>query len=89
MRYVRAICLSAAVALAYAVPASAQSFNTSWEGATHEMQKRGPTSDIHGPDWGGRIYVTPGRNAYRHYWPRHSYRYHRAPRPYYGMGYYR
>ncbi len=82
MRFIRLLSVSAAaLALTYAVPAAAQTFHQSWEGATHEMQKRGPGSTIHGPGWDGRILVTPGY-AYG-YGHRHFRRHH--PRPYYGM----
>ena len=85
MRNARMICLcAAAVMVASVLPAAAQwsSSSTSFEGASAEMQKRGPRSDMYGPDRGGRYVVTdPGyRPSYRYY-----RRAHRAP----VYGYYR
>lgn len=83
MRTTSAICLcTAALIAATAAPAVAQraSLNSSWEGATHEMQKRGPRSDLRGPTVGGQIIVTPGDNGYRQ-------RAWRSHRPYHGPAY--
>ena len=70
MRTTRAICLyTAALVVACAAPAAAQQYGTSsssWEGATHEMQKRGPRSDIYGPGSDGRIIVS-GSDGYLSY----------------------
>jgi hypothetical protein len=89
MHPVRTICLcTAALIAAYAVPAAAQpsTSTSSWEGATHEMQKRGPRSTIHGPSWDGRYLVTGGYGHYRSYRaPRH----YRQPVYGYAPGYYR
>jgi hypothetical protein len=87
MRKSVAICLAgAAIAAMSVAPASAQraTSNTSWEGASHEMQVRGPRSNIYGPDRGGRLHVTGTRGwGGRLAWgPRH-YRHHRHV---YGMG---
>jgi hypothetical protein len=73
------VTLVAALA-ALVTPALAQraTTNQSWEGATHEMQRRGPTSTLRGPLSDGRIVVTPG------YHKRYVKRYHRHHR-YYGM----
>jgi hypothetical protein len=88
MRTTRAICVcTAAVIVAYAAPAAAQYGTTtsSWEGATHEMQKRGPRSTIHGPGWDGR-YIVTGGNGYRSY---RAHRQYRQPVYGYAPGYYR
>jgi hypothetical protein len=94
MRNTYMLCLCAAVAIAaMSVPAAAQwsTSSTSFEGATHEMQKRGPRSDVLGPGWGGEYVVTePGyRRGYRvhrrHYHPP-AYGYY-APAPAYGYYY--
>jgi hypothetical protein len=75
--------IGAAAIAALIAPASAQpaTANQSWEGATHEMQRRGPASSLRGPMSDGRIVVTPG---YQRYHGRYVKRYHRSHR-YYGM----
>jgi hypothetical protein len=72
---------AAAVAAALVVPASAQRATTSqsWEGASWEMQRRGPRSSMHGPLSDGRIVVTPGYGYGKRYMKR-------AKPRYYGMG---
>jgi hypothetical protein len=85
MRKTRTICVCAAAFVAASMlPASAQmsSSSTSFEGASAEMQKRGPRSDMLGPDQGGRYIVTePGY--------RYGYRYHRRAHRAPVYGYYR
>ena len=58
---------AAALAALTAPPASAQraTFNQSWEGASWEMQRRGPRSTMRGPMRDGRILVTPGYHGGR------------------------
>lgn len=76
------ITTAAALVAAFSLPAAAQraTAHQSFEGATAEMQKKGPRSSMYGPMSDGRIVVTnPGS---RRYVKRHR---HHTPR-YYGMG---
>jgi hypothetical protein len=71
--------IGAAAIAALVTPASAQraaNYNQSWEGASYEMQRRGPRSTMRGPMRDGRILVTPGY---------HGGRLVRAKPRYYGM----
>ena len=71
---------TAALAATFALPAAAQrvTAHQSFEGATAEMQKKGPRASMHGPRSDGRIIVTSGHRRHAG-WHRHHH-----PR-YYGM----
>jgi hypothetical protein len=66
-----ALVLTAAIATTPAL--AAKTTSSSWEGATAEMQKQGPYSNVYGPDRSGTYVITNGRHH-------HHPRFHRAYR---------
>jgi hypothetical protein len=52
---------------------AATTVTSSWEGASAEMQKKGPYSTVRGPDRGGRYFVSGGNRYDRPLW---RYRWH-------------
>lgn len=74
MRIVTTAILLTALAATPALAATTTA--TSWEGASAEMQKQGPYSNVYGPDRSGTYVITnDGRRAY--YRSHRHYRYYR------------